>query len=66
MKSDIRSRSIPLFGFFVQRVLAAKPTVFIKCQFIRRRAFVFGRGVISSFALTACKGNNYSHQKDSL
>jgi hypothetical protein len=51
-----------LFRFSVQCVFATKPAVFIEFQFIGRRPLIFGRRVISSFALIACKGNNYSHR----
>ena len=55
-----------LFGFFVRRMLTTKPTIFVKLQFIRRRAFILGCRIISSFAISARKGNYDSHLKDSL
>ena len=62
----VNDQFIWLFGFFVRCVLATKPTILVKLQFIRRRAFVLGCCIISSFAFSARKGNYDSHLKDSL
>jgi hypothetical protein len=50
----------------VRRMLTTKPTIFAELQFIRRRAFILGCRIISSFAFSARKGNYNSHLKDSL
>ena len=55
-----------LFGFLVRRMLPAKPAILAELQFIRRRALILGRRIISSFAFSARKGNYNSHLKDSL
>jgi hypothetical protein len=51
-----------LFGLSVGRMFATKSAVFTEFQFIGRCPLVFCRRVISSFALIACKGNDYSHR----
>ena len=55
-----------LFGFLVWGMLATEPAIFTKLQFIRSRAFILGCRIVSSFAFSACKGNNDSHLKNSL
>ena len=55
-----------LFGLFMQSMLSAESTVFTKLQFVRRCPFIFGRCVVSSFAFTTCKCNNYSHKQNSF
>jgi len=57
---------ICLFAFLVRRMLTTKPAIFAELQFIRRRAFILGCRIISSFAFSARKGNYNSHLKDSL
>jgi hypothetical protein len=44
-------------------VSPAKSTIFAEFQLIRCCLFIFCSRVISSFAFTAGKGNNYSHRK---
>ena len=57
---------ISLFGFFMQSMLSAESTVFAKLQFIRRCPLIFCCRVVSSFAFTASKCNNYSHEQNSF
>ena len=43
-------------------MFATKSAVFAELQFIGRCPLIFCRCVISSFALSTCKGNDYSHR----
>jgi hypothetical protein len=43
-------------------MFATKSAVFAELQFIGRCPLIFCRRVISSFALSTCKGNDYSHR----
>ena len=46
-------------------VLAAKSAIFIELKLIRRSSLILGCRIVSSFAFSACKGNNDSHLNDS-
>jgi len=52
--------------FFVGRVLAAEPAVFGKLQFVRRRALVLGRRVVTTLAIGAGKRDEHSHGSSPL
>jgi hypothetical protein len=54
---------IRLFGLFMLSVRPAESTIFAEFQLVWCCPFIFCSRVVSSFALTARKGNNYSHQK---
>jgi hypothetical protein len=46
-------------------MLAAKPAIFIELKLVRRGSLILGCRIVSSFAFSACKGNNDSHLNDS-
>ena len=50
-----------LLGLFVWSMGATETAVLLELQFVRGRALVFGRGVISPFALRASQGDDFSH-----
>ena len=52
-----------LFSLFMLSMFSAKFAIFTKSQLIRCSSLIFCCCIISSLTFTACKGNNYSHQK---
>ena len=54
-----------LLGFSVRGVLTTKSAIFIELKLIRRGSLILGCRIVSSFAFSACKGNNDSHLMDS-
>ena len=51
-----------LFRFFVESMSVTEPAIFPELQLLWCITLVFCCGIISSFALTACKRYNFSHE----
>ena len=56
---------VALLSFPMQGVFPIEAAVFHEFEFFRRFLFIFGRGIIPTFALGTRQGDNFTHNPPS-